>query len=91
MSDTTATGATRVPIQGPCAWRGDELTEADWIWPLSAAAVAEIEAAMMETIPVRRFASPEEIAAVAVFLASPEAGYVNGANIPVDGGRLAAQ
>jgi 3-oxoacyl-[acyl-carrier protein] reductase len=53
--------------------------------------VAEIEAAMMETIPARRFASPEEIAAVAVFLASTEAAYVNGANIPVDGGRLAAQ
>ncbi len=36
----------RAPIQGPCAWRGDELTEADWIRPLSAAEVAEIEAAL---------------------------------------------
>jgi len=42
---------------------------------------------MMHEIPMQRFADASEIAAVAAFLASPAAGYVNGVSIPVDGGR----
>lgn len=43
------------------------------------------------SIPVGRLASADEIAAVVGFLASPAASYVTGVNLPVDGGRLAAQ
>jgi 3-oxoacyl-[acyl-carrier protein] reductase len=47
----------------------------------------EVEKQLMEEIPARRFGEASEIAAVAAFLASPAAAYVNGVNIPVDGGR----
>lgn len=46
-----------------------------------------IEKNMIEEVPMRRFAEASEIAAVAAFLASPAASYVNGTSIPVDGGR----
>ncbi len=42
-------------------------------------------------IPVGRFAKPHETAALVAFLCSEEASSINGASIPVDGGRLAAQ
>jgi len=44
---------------------------------------------MMNEIPLRRFARPEEIAAAVVFLTGPSGAYVNGINLPVDGGRTA--
>lgn len=37
--------------------------------------------------PARRFGTASEIAAAAAFLASPAASYINGINLPVDGGR----
>ncbi|MDT8346430.1 MAG: SDR family oxidoreductase [Flavobacteriaceae bacterium] len=46
-----------------------------------------IEKAMLDAIPAKRFAAPEEIAAAACFLASEYAAYINGINLPVDGGR----
>jgi len=39
-------------------------------------------------VPLGRLAKPEEVAAVALFLASDQASYVTGAIIPMDGGRL---
>ncbi len=44
--------------------------------------------ALVGTIPVGRMATPEEIAAVAVFLASDHASYITGATINVSGGQL---
>ncbi|NVK84951.1 MAG: SDR family oxidoreductase [Cytophagia bacterium] len=49
--------------------------------------VEEVETEMKSEIPARRFASADEVAAAAAFLASPAAGYINGINVPVDGGR----
>lgn len=42
--------------------------------------------ASLKSIPVRRFGSPEEMAGVAMFLASPLAAYVQGHTIVADGG-----
>jgi NAD(P)-dependent dehydrogenase (short-subunit alcohol dehydrogenase family) len=47
---------------------------------------AEAIARAQARIPLGRFARPEEVAAVAVFLASEQASYVTGAVIPMDGG-----
>ena len=49
--------------------------------------VHDIEEEEKQTIPLRRFAEPEELASVIAFLASPAASYVSGINVPVDGGR----
>jgi NAD(P)-dependent dehydrogenase (short-subunit alcohol dehydrogenase family) len=49
-----------------------------------------IQKALLDGTPLRRFGRPEEIASVAVFLASDEAAYVTGAEIAVDGGMSAA-
>ena len=42
---------------------------------------------MTAEVPARRFGTATEVAAVAAFLATPAAAYVNGVSIPVDGGR----
>jgi 3-oxoacyl-[acyl-carrier protein] reductase len=39
-----------------------------------------------KSVPLQRFCSAEEIADVVTFLASPQASYITGAVIPVDGG-----
>ena len=47
----------------------------------------EIAHEMAEEVPMKRLAEPNEIANAIAFLASPAASYINGINVPVDGGR----
>lgn len=47
----------------------------------------EIKNEMITEVPAGRISEPHEVAAAVAFLASPAAGYINGINVPVDGGR----
>ena len=49
--------------------------------------IDEVAAAMKNAAPAKRFAQPEEVANAIVFLASERASFINGINVPVDGGR----
>ena len=48
----------------------------------------EVMATLVSEIPAGRIGEPGEFGAVVAFLASPAAAYINGINLPVDGGRL---
>ena len=48
----------------------------------------EVMRELVAEIPARRIGNPEEFGAAAAFLCSPAAAYINGINLPVDGGRL---
>jgi len=50
-------------------------------------AVARIEEEMRQLHPIGRIGRPQEIAAAIVHLLSDEASFINGATVPVDGGR----
>jgi NAD(P)-dependent dehydrogenase (short-subunit alcohol dehydrogenase family) len=57
--------------------------------PMTATLAPEMRRKMLTRTPMGRFARPEEIAAIAAFLASDESSYVTGQTLYADGGRLA--
>lgn len=57
--------------------------------PVDAPGRGEREAAMVRDTPLRRFGTPEEVAALIVHLASDESAYTTGAEFVLDGGLLA--
>ena len=56
-----------------------------------AAVPDDVLASALESIPARRMGTPADIAAAVRFLASPDAGYVNGISMPVDAGAMLLQ
>lgn len=54
-------------------------------------AESEMGHRVLERIPLRRMASPEDIASATLFLLSPAASYINGVFLPVDGGWTVTQ
>ena len=57
--------------------------------PMVAGATPDAMKSMVKATPMRRMGQPEEIARVALFLASDESSYMTGAHVPVDGGIIA--
>lgn len=56
--------------------------------PLVLSMPEDIRAGTIRGVPAARLGQPAEVAALVTFLASPAAGYINGVEIPVDGGLL---
>ena len=54
--------------------------------PMVAAVSAEIRAQIVADIPIGRLGSPADIARAVAFLSADDAGYITGANLPVNGG-----
>lgn len=100
--DHTAYGASKAALDsltmtmahelGPRGIRTNSVNPVVTLTPMAEAAWSDPEkaAGMLARIPLRRFATPDEVASVICFLLSDAASMVNGIIMPVDGGFLAA-
>jgi len=91
LAGEVAAGGITVNNVLPGATRTERLVSILGAWAEQRGITREaMEQKMLESIPARRFAEPEEIGEAVAFLASPAAAYINGINLPVDGGRTAS-
>lgn len=56
--------------------------------PMTSGSAGEVQARMVESIPVGRIGRPREVGALAVFLAGEDAGFITGATLDINGGAL---
>ncbi|MGD0091087.1 MAG: SDR family oxidoreductase [Planctomycetota bacterium] len=96
LGNAAAYAAAKGALQGLC--RSLALEAARWNTTVNVIAPGFVDTAMTAghdaarraqvcaSIPLGRYGAPEEIAAVAAFLCSPQAGYITGQTIVVDGG-----
>lgn len=56
--------------------------------PMTDALTDDVKRRAVERTPLKRLGHPEEVAAAVKFLCSPEAGFITGVVLPVDGGQL---
>ena len=80
IADMWAKDGIRVNMIAPCFV---DTRIIEW-----AKADSERHKAFLKSIPARRFARPDEIATAVLFLASPEADYIRGQSLVIDGGYL---
>ena len=75
---------------GPCGITVNNIAPGASETPINKALMGypKLLAAVLQNIPLRRIGQSADVAAVAAFLASPDADYITGATIVVDGGLL---
>jgi 3-oxoacyl-[acyl-carrier protein] reductase len=86
-TQTTAAQVARKGIRVSCIAPGS-IEFPGGIWERAKNDNPNLYAAIVRSIPFGRLGRPEEVARVALFLASPLAGWVTGQNIAVDGGQM---
>ncbi|PTB94228.1 short chain dehydrogenase [Marinobacter sp. B9-2] len=78
-------GPDGIRVNNICPVMGETALLADF---MGVPDTPENRARFISTIPLGRLSTPADVAAVAVFLGTDEAAFLNGVELPVDGGRV---